>query len=156
MKGSTAVIAALNQVLGNELISINQTFLHSRMFNDWGLEKIGKAEYKKSIKDMKQADALIERVLFLEGLPNLQHLGRLRIGENTQEIIACEKALMDQQIPALREAIALCETEQDYVSRDVLKEILDDEEEFLDWLDVQDGLIAKTGLQNYIQSQADS
>jgi len=156
MKGSTAVITALNQVLGNELISINQTFLHSRMFNDWGLEKIGKSEYKKSIKDMKQADALIARVLFLEGLPNLQHLGRLRIGENTQEIIACEKALMDQQIPALREAIALCETEQDYVSRDVLKEILDDEEEFLDWLDVQDGLIAKTGLQNYIQSQADS
>jgi len=156
MKGSTAVIAALNQVLGNELISINQTFLHSRMFNDWGLEKIGKAEYKKSIKDMKQADALIARVLFLEGLPNLQHLGRLRIGENTQEIIACEKALMDQQIPALREAIALCETEQDYVSRDILKEILDDEEEFVDWLDVQDGLIAKTGLQNYIQSQADS
>lgn len=156
MQGSKAVIASLNKVLGNELISINQTFLHSRMFNDWGMERIGKAEYKKSIKDMKQADKLIARVLFLEGLPNLQQLGRLRIGEDTQEVLQCEKALMDQQIPDLREAIATCETEQDYVSRDVLKEILDDEEEFLDWLDIQEGLIAKTGLQNYIQSQAEN
>jgi len=153
MKGSADVIAILNSVLGNELISINQTFLHSRMFNDWGMEDIGKAEYKKSIKDMKQADKLIERILFLEGLPNLQSLGKLRIGQDTAEIIQCEMDFMAPQLDLLREAIALCEKESDYVSRDILDEILEDEEEFLDWLEVQQWQMDKQGMQNYIQSQ---
>jgi len=153
MKGSRKVIAQLNANLKNELVSINQTFLHSRMFNDWGMDEIGGHEYKKSIKDMKQADKLIERILFLEGLPNLQDLGKLRIGENTEEIIQCETALAHEVIDALRDAITLCEQEQDYVTRDLLDGILEDEEEFLDWLETQEGLIEKTGLANYIQSQ---
>ncbi|OUR79465.1 bacterioferritin [Alphaproteobacteria bacterium 46_93_T64] len=154
MKGDPKIIAVLNSILGNELISINQTFLHSRMLNDWGLDDFGSAEYKKSIKDMKQADKLIERILFLEGLPNLQSLGRLRIGENTEEIIKCEMDLMNDQLSDLRSAIALCETQSDYVSREILDDILEDEEEFLDWLETQQGLIQKMGLKNYIQSQA--
>jgi len=154
MKGDPKVISTLNSVLGNELISINQTFLHSRMLNDWGLDDFGSAEYKKSIKDMKQADKLIARILFLEGLPNLQSLGRLRIGENTEEIIKCEMGLMTDQLSDLRAAIALCETLSDFVSRDMLEDILEDEEEFLDWLEIQQGLIEKMGLNNYIQSQA--
>lgn len=153
MKGSSKVLSVLNKVLGNELISINQTFLHSRMLNDWGLESIGKAEYKKSIKDMKQADKLIARILLLEGLPNLQNLGKLRIGENTPEIIQCEMDLMKPMLADLREAISVCETESDYVSRDLLDDIIEDEEEFLDWLEIQQHQIAKQGLQNYIQSQ---
>jgi len=153
MKGSRKVIAQLNANLKNELVSINQTFLHSRMFNDWGMDEIGGHEYKKSIKDMKQADKLIERILFLEGLPNLQDLGKLRIGENTEEIIQCETALAHEVIDALRDAITLCEQEQDYVTRDLLDGILEDEEEFLDWLETQESLIEKTGLANYIQSQ---
>jgi bacterioferritin len=153
MKGSKKVITELNKILGNELISINQTFLHSRMFNDWGMEDIGKAEYKKSIKDMKQADKLIERILFLEGLPNLQSLGKLRIGEDTEDIIKCEMDLMTVMLKDLRTAIAVCEEEQDYVSRDLLDGIIEDEEEFLDWLEVQQWQIENQGLQNYIQSQ---
>jgi len=153
MKGNKEVLSKLNTVLGNELVSINQTFLHSRMLNDWGLDDLGKAEYKKSIKDMKQADKLIERILFLEGLPNLQSLGKLRIGEDTPEIIQCEMDLMNDQLKDLREAIALCEQHDDYVSRDLLDGLIEDEEEFLDWLEIQQGLIEKTGLQNYIQSQ---
>ena len=154
MKSDPKIISTLNSVLGNELISINQTFLHSRMLNDWGLNDFGSAEYKKSIKDMKQADTLIARILFLEGLPNLQSLGRLRIGENTEEIIKCEMGLMTDQLADLRAAIALCETLSDFVSREMLEEILEDEEEFLDWLETQQGLIQKIGLKNYIQSQA--
>ncbi|MDV7340243.1 bacterioferritin [Terasakiella sp. A23] len=153
MKGSKKVIAQLNKVLGNELISINQTFLHSRMFNDWGMTEIGGKEYKKSIKDMKQADKLIERILFLEGLPNLQSLGKLRIGEDTEDIIKCEFDLMTDMLADLRAAIALCEEEQDYVSRDLLDDIIEDEEEFLDWIEVQQWQIKEQGLQNYIQSQ---
>ena len=154
MKGSTAVTARLNAILKNELVSINQTFLHSRMFNDWGMTEIGKREYKKSIKDMKQADKLIERILFLEGLPNLQDLGKLRIGEDTEDILSCELALSLQSISDLAGAISLCEEQRDFVSRDLLEGILEDEEEFLDWLETQTGLIQKTGLQNYIQLQA--
>ncbi len=153
MKGSKNVIRQLNKILGNELISINQTFLHSRMFNDWGMEDIGGKEYKKSIKDMKQADKLIERILFLEGLPNLQSLGKLRIGEDTPEIIQCELDLVAVMLTDLREAIAVCETESDYVSRDLLDDIIEDEEEFLDWLEIQQFQIEKQGLENYIQSQ---
>jgi bacterioferritin len=154
MKGSKKVLTQLNKILGNELVSINQTFLHSRMFNDWGLCELGGKEYKKSIKDMKQADKLIERILFLEGLPNLQSLGKLRIGENTEEIIQCEMDLLAVMLEDLRAAITLCEEEQDYVSRELLDGILEDEEEFLDWLETQQWQIKKQGLQNYIQSQA--
>lgn len=153
MKGSTKVISQLNNILGNELVSINQTFLHSRMFNDWGLEDVGKTEYKKSIQDMKQADKLIARILFLEGLPNLQSLGKLRIGENTEEIIQCEMDLMIGMLKDLRDAIATCEAESDFVSRDLLDGIIEDEEEFFDWLETQQWQIEKQGLQNYIQSQ---
>ena len=154
MKGSKKVIASLNAVLANELISINQTFLHSRMANDWGFDDFGEKEYKKSIKDMKQADDLIERILFLEGLPNLQDLGKLRIGENIEEILKCEMELNKPTLKALRDAIALCETEEDFVSRDMLEDILEDEEEWLDWLETQVGLVKLTGIQNYLQSQA--
>ncbi len=153
MKSDPKIISTLNRVLGNELISINQTFLHSRMLNDWGLDDFGSAEYKKSIKDMKQADKLIARILFLEGLPNLQSLGRLRIGENTEEIITCEMELMTDQLADLRTAVALCETLSDFVTRELLEGILEDEEEFLDWLEIQQGLVKKMGLKNYIQSQ---
>jgi bacterioferritin len=152
MKGSQKVIAQLNKVLGNELVSINQTFLHSRMLNNWGITGFGKQEYSKSIKDMKQADKLIERVLFLEGLPNLQHLGRLHIGETSEEIIQCEMTFVQEQLDDLRNAIVLCEDETDFVSRDLLDEIIEEEEEFLDWLETQQGLIKKMGLENFIQS----
>ena len=154
MKGDPKVLSQLNAILGFELISINQTFLHSRMLNDWGVTDFGEKEYKKSIKDMKQADKLIERILFLEGLPNLQSLGRLRIGENTEEILQCEMDLLLDQIKSLRGAIALCEDTADYVSRDVLEDILEDEEEFVDWLETQQSLIQKMGLPNFIQSMS--
>lgn len=153
MKGSKKVLTQFNKILGNELVSINQTFLHSRMFNDWGMEEMGTKEYKKSIKDMKQADKLIARILFLEGLPNLQSLGKLRIGENTQEIIQCEMDLMTDMLKDLREAIDVCEAESDFVSRELLEHIIEDEEEFFDWLETQQWQIEKQGLQNYIQSQ---
>ena len=153
MKGSKKVITALNKILGNELISINQTFLHSRMFNDWGMEDIGKAEYKKSIKDMKQADDLIERILFLEGLPNLQHLEKIRIGEHTKEMLQCDMEFQNEEIALLREAIACCETQQDYVTRDLLEDILGYEEEHVDWIEAQEYLIDNAGLENYLQSQ---
>ncbi|WP_169570083.1 bacterioferritin [Sneathiella limimaris] len=154
MKGNSKVIDRLNTILGFELISINQTFLHSRMLNDWGLNEFGKKEYKKSIKDMKQADKLIERILFLEGLPNLQSLGRLRVGETAEEILGCEMDLGLEEIKDLRGAIELCEKEADFVSRDILEDILEDEEEFIDWLETQQGLIEKTGLKNFMQSMA--
>ena len=154
MKGDREVIRNLNLILKNELTAINQYFLHSRIFNDWGMDDIGEHEYKKSIKDMKQADKLIARILLLEGLPNLQDLGKLRIGENTEEILKCDTALEEEGIAALRAAIALCESKGDYVSRDLLDDILEDEEEYLDWLETQVSLIGNIGLQNYIQSQA--
>ncbi|MCF3630363.1 bacterioferritin [Thalassospiraceae bacterium LMO-SO8] len=153
MKGDAEVLKRLNLILKNELTAINQYFLHSRIFNDWGMDDIGEHEYKKSIKDMKQADKLIARVLFLDGLPNLQDLGKLRIGENTEEIIKCDLALEEQSIAALREAIALCEKKGDYISRELLDDILEDEEEYLDWLETQVSLIKDMGLPNYIQSQ---
>lgn len=153
MKSSKEIISQLNSVLAIELISINQTFLHSRMFNNWGMEEIGEKEYKKSIKDMKQADKLIARILLLEGLPNLQKLGRLRIGEDTAEILTAEFELVHEAITALKTAIKTCEDERDYVSRELLEDILEDEEEFLDWLETQQGLLKDMGLQNYVQSQ---
>ena len=154
MKRDAEVLKRLNLILKNELTAINQYFLHSRIFNDWGLDDIGEHEYKKSIKDMKQADKLIARILFLDGLPNLQDLGKLRIGENTEEIVKCDLALEEQSIADLRDAIALCEKKGDFISRELLDGILEDEEEYLDWLETQISLIKDMGLPNYIQSQA--
>ncbi|ABV36839.1 bacterioferritin [Shewanella sediminis HAW-EB3] len=152
MKGKTKITSALNQILLLELTSINQYFLHARMYKNWGLEELDEKEYKKSILDMKQADSLIERILFLEALPNLQQLNKLRIGEHAEEMIECDKILQEEQIAELRSAIYLCEQEQDYVSRELLDKILEDEEDHLDWIESQQYLINTTGVQNYLQS----
>ena len=153
MKTDAKVIAILNKVLGNELIAINQYFLHARMYKDWGMEKLAGHEHHESIDEMKHADQLIQRILFLEGLPNLQDLGALRIGENTQEMLESDLALELDAIPDLREGIAYCESVTDYISRDLLQSILESEEEHVDWLETQLGLIDKMGIQNYIQTQ---
>lgn len=153
MKGHPKVVSQLNKVLTCELTAINQYFLHARMFKNWGLEGLNHKAYKKSIQDMKHADKLIERVLFLEGLPNLQQLDKLRIGEHSEEMLACDKQMLEEQLTVLRDAIALCEIERDYVSRDILEDLLEDEEEHLDWLEAQFELISLTGLANYLQSQ---
>jgi bacterioferritin len=153
MQGDKQVIAILNKVLTAELTSINQFFLHARMYKNWGLDELNSKSYKKSIKDMKQADELIERILFLEGLPNLQHLERLRIGEHTEEMLQGDMDFQNEQLSLLRQAIALCEEKSDYVSRDILEEILEYEEEHLDWIETQQHLIKSMGIENYLQSQ---
>jgi bacterioferritin len=153
MKGDRKVIEFLNRVLRNELVAINQYFLHSRMFKDWGLEGLGNYEFQESVDEMKHADQLIERTLFLEGLPNLQDIGKLRIGEHTQEMLECDLALEMEAIPDLREAIEYCESIKDYVSRDVFNSILESEEDHVDWLETQLDLISKVGIENYQQSQ---
>lgn len=153
MKGHPQIIAALNEMLTIELTSINQYFLHARMYKNWGLNALNNVCYKKSIKDMKQADELIERILFLEGLPNLQMLGKLYIGEHCEEMLSCDKKFQLEQIPRLKEAIAKCESEQDYVSRDIIEEILEYEEEHLDWLETQDYQINAMNIENYLQTQ---
>ncbi len=153
MKGDPTVIEHLNRTLKNELTAINQYFLHSRMLKDWGLNTLGDYEFGESVDEMKHADLLIERTLFLEGLPNVQDLGKIRIGENVPEILRCDLDLELDAIPDLRAAIAYCEAHKDYVSRDLFDAILKSEEEHADFLETQLDLIEKVGLQNYLQSQ---
>ena len=155
MQGSERVIDCLNRVLKNELTAINQYFLHSRMLGNWGISGLAKQEYEESLDEMRHADRLIERILFLEGLPNLQDLGRLSIGESTQEILECDLRLEHEAIPLVRDAIAACEEETDYISRELLEDILEGEEEHVDWLETQLGLIERMGLENFIQMHSE-
>jgi bacterioferritin len=153
MKGDAKVIEYLNRALRNELTAINQYFLHSRMFGNWGLKALAEYEYHESIDEMKHADALIERILFLEGLPNLQDIGKLKIGEHTQEMLQCDLSLEMEALPQLREAIAYSESVKDYVSRELFEDILESEEEHVDWIETQLDLIERIGIENYQQSR---
>ena len=153
MKGDATVIEHLNRVLKNELTAINQYFLHSRMLKDWGLNKLGDYEFGESVDEMKHADALIERTLFLEGLPKMQNLGKLRIGENVPEMLQADLDLELDALPDLKAAIAYCENHKDYVSRDLFDQILKSEEEHVDFLETQLQLIEKMGLENYLLGQ---
>jgi bacterioferritin len=153
MKGDKKVIEFLNKALYNELTAINQYFLHAKMLKHWGLERWAKHEYEESIDEMKHADKLAERILFLEGLPNFQALGKLKIGEGPREILDCDLALELEGIPLLRDAIAYCEEVSDYVSRELFVDILEDEEEHVDWLETQLDLIERVGMENYLQGQ---
>jgi bacterioferritin len=153
MKGDANIIKLLNDQLTNELTAINQYFLHARMYKHWGLEKLGKKEYEESIGEMKHADQLIDRILMLEGLPNLQALHKLMIGENTPEMLDCDLQLEKISQQTVKDGIAACEAARDFVSRELFQHILDDTEEHIDWLETQKDLIDKVGLANYLQSQ---
>ena len=155
MQGSERVIDYLNRVLLNELTAINQYFLHSRMLKNWGISGLAKHEYEESVDEMRHADKLIERILFLDGLPNLQDIGKLFVGESTKEILECDLRLEELAIPLVREAIAACEEDSDYVSRELLEEILEGEEDHVDWLETQLGLIERMGPENFIQLHSD-
>ena len=156
MKGDTSVIEHLNRILGNELVAINQYFLHAKMYKDWGLTELADHEYHESIDEMKHADRLVERILFLGGLPNLQDLGKLLIGENVPEMIQCDLKLEEIAHKDLKATVACCESVGDYPSRDLAADILASEEEHIDWLETQAGLIEKLGLQNYLQTATQS
>lgn len=153
MKSNDTILNLLNNVLTTELTSINRFFLHARMYKNWGFEKLNQAMYKKSIKDMKQSDELIERILFLQGLPNLQRLEALNIGEHTEEMLACDLKFEIAQVTQLKDAIKTCETEKDYVTRDILSGLLEYEEGFVDWLETQEYQISSMTLNNYLQAQ---
>ncbi len=155
MKGDPSVIQHLNKALYNELIAINQYFLHARMYKNWGLKELAEHEYKESIDEMKHADALIERILFLDGLPNLQNLGKLMIGETPKEVLVCDLRLEMQAVPDLKAAIQHCESVGDFVSRDLFSKILESEEEHIDWLETQLSLIELVGEGPYLQAKID-
>lgn len=154
MKGDKQVIRALNLVLGQSLIAINQYFLHARIVKNWGIDELNEAFYKQSIQEMKWSDELIERILLLEGLPNLQELGKLLIGENVAEILACDLKLEQRKHDVLVDAIGVCEENRDYVSREILVKLKDGNEEYEDWLNTQQELIEDMGIENYIQLKA--
>ena len=156
MKGDPTIIRLLNAQLTNELTAVNQYFLHARMYKHWGFGKLGKKEYEESIGEMKHADNLINRILMLEGLPNLQALHKLMIGENTPEMLKCDLDLELASQKTVKDAIAACEAAADYVSREIFVAILDDTEEHIDWIETQLDLINTVGLQNYLQSQMDA
>jgi bacterioferritin len=156
MKGDPRIIEFLNKALYNELTAINQYFLHAKMLKNWGLKELAEHEYHESIDEMKHADKLAERILFLDGLPNFQALGKLRIGENPKELLECDLALEHEAVPLLREAIAYCESKGDYVTRQLFADILDSEEEHIDWIETQLSLIARLGEQNYLAMKIES